>query len=341
MIRRHSHLTRRSSAALLSPLLLIANVNVAPAAQTEPARSEATHLAQEGVAAYEEGDFQTAIMKLSNAYQVLQVPSVGLWLGRSYAKVGKLVEAAAVLHEVRGLSPNVGKVNVQMQALRDAAEDEASIVPRIPHLILRFDDSQAPAPTSLRLDGREIAPAQTNELQAVNPGPHEVAYSCGTSTQTAAALVAEGETKTLSLTCPLPAEPSVRLPSPNTAVRPIDSSNTTRPSSGSRPTVALVSLGVGAAGLALGGISGIVAWNKSSNLDSKGCRDAHCPGSVPQSEVESLNTWRHVSTVGFAVGAVGVAAGLGFWLLTPKSETGSRAALLVGPQSLNVLGEFQ
>ena len=64
--------------------LVLASVTlVAPAAaQDDASRSAARRMATTGVEAYQRDDYATAVDKLERAYQVLRVPSIGLWLAQ-------------------------------------------------------------------------------------------------------------------------------------------------------------------------------------------------------------------------------------------------------------------
>jgi hypothetical protein len=105
-----------------------------------------------------------------------------------------------------------------------------------------------------------------------------------------------------------------------------------------------VALGVGAAGVLAGGITGVMAMGKKSELDDSGlCRDGKCAPAA-HDDVDSLDTLRTISTVSFVVGAIGV--GTGVTLLVTGGGGDERrpaagAALRVGPGWLGLAGRFQ
>jgi hypothetical protein len=94
---------------------------------------------------------------------------------------------------------------------------------------------------------------------------------------------------------------------------------------------------VGAAGLALGATTGIIAEVKLSNLRNDGCRDKWCPTSY-SGRVDSYNRLRTISTVGFVAGAVVEVAGITLLLTSPHH--GGDVALMVGPQNVALQGGF-
>jgi len=86
-------------------------------------------------------------------------------------------------------------------------------------------------------------------------------------------------------------------------------------------TLAYVAFGVGAAGLVVGGITGVIALGKSGDLKDK-CPDNNCP-STEQDNVDSYKSVGTISTIGFIVAGVGGATGLVLLLTAPKSTQGS------------------
>jgi hypothetical protein len=81
-------------------------------------------------------------------------------------------------------------------------------------------------------------------------------------------------------------------------------------------TLAYAALGVGGAGLLVGGITGFLALGKKNDLE--GCVQERCPSSQKDT-LDSAKTMATVSTVGFAVGFVGVGVGV-VLLLTGNNQ---------------------
>jgi hypothetical protein len=84
-------------------------------------------------------------------------------------------------------------------------------------------------------------------------------------------------------------------------------------------TLAYVALGVGGAGLVVGGVTGFLALGKKGDL--KGCESTKCPSSQ-QDTLDSAKSMATISTVGFTVGFVGV--GLGVVLLLTGNSSSAR-----------------
>ena len=114
-------------------------------------------------------------------------------------------------------------------------------------------------------------------------------------------------------------------------------------------TFAYVAFGVGGAALLVGAVTGILAIGKHGDLKDA-CPDATCP-STKQSDVDSYKTMGTISTVGFVVGGVGVAAGAILLLTAPKQESalaryttvrvaGMTLKPYVAPTAAGLIGSF-
>lgn len=105
-------------------------------------------------------------------------------------------------------------------------------------------------------------------------------------------------------------------------------------------TAAWVAFGVGGAGLTLGVVAGLVANGKHSTLA------AECNGNTStcaprySGDLDEFHTWRTISTVGYVVGALGIASGAVVWLATSRSRSETVVGLRVGPASAAFVGSF-
>ena len=107
-----------------------------------------------------------------------------------------------------------------------------------------------------------------------------------------------------------------------------------------RRSAGFVALAGGAVGLALGGVTGVLAMSKRTELDKNpDCAADHLCPPEESSNVDSLNTLRTVSTVGFVAGGALAAAGLVLVLTAPSSKAPA-TALWVSPTSAGLRGSF-
>lgn len=192
---------RRSTWTILAVCSGLLSVpSLARAEQPDDAsRSAARAIGTAGVDAYQHGDYQAASEKLEKAYRVLRVPSLGLWSARALAKLGKLVAASERYREATQLDVSEGNTAIQKQAQADAATDLEALTPRIPNVVIQIGNAQA-GDLVLSLDGSPVSSALVGERRPVDPGKHVLEAHQGGRRASAEASLAEGETKTVTLT---------------------------------------------------------------------------------------------------------------------------------------------
>ncbi len=195
---------------------------------------------------------------------------------------------------------------------------------------------------TVTLDGKPL----TNKLQGdalpVDPGTHGLHFETPDgATLDQKVIVAEG-TKAQRI--------AVVLNRPGVAPAPTASSSgggqapaPAEPSHGV-PTLAWVGFGIGAAGIVVGSVTGILAMGKASTVSGE-CSGNTCPPSVYQGDLSSGRTMGNVSTVAFIVGGVGAAGGLAALLLIKPGgdEPAPSAATVqpwIGPGSAGLRGAF-
>jgi hypothetical protein len=106
----------------------------------------------------------------------------------------------------------------------------------------------------------------------------------------------------------------------------------------------LVALGIGAVGVGVGAAFGLVAVDNRNDLDRM-CSDRACPPAA-QGQISALQRDAVISTVGFAVGAAGVAAGAAWLLFAPgRGRTDSpgpsgRVHPVLAPGFVGATGSF-
>jgi hypothetical protein len=320
----------------------------AAAQQDDPAmRSAGRKLALDGIALFQQGKAPEASEKLEKAYQLLPVPSVALWSARALEKRGLLVEASERYMEAGRMSGFKGDQDVQLQAQKDAARELDGLTARIPSLVIAVSPAGASHPV-VTLDGKPVPPALLGEEQPVNPGTHQIDVTLGERKLSRRVTLAEAEKKTETIRLDSDAQgTSAPSSSPigvaGDASEPADAG---AGSSSTQRTVAYVALVAGGAGLAVGGVTGVLALSKRGSLeDNPGCNAAESVCLPSQrSEVESLDTLRTLSTVGLIAGGVLATTGV-VLLLTSKPKTGASAqpqlALRVAPRSLTLSGTFE
>jgi PEGA domain len=303
---------------------------VAPAAlaQDQPQAESvaaARSLGMQGIKMADAGDCKGAIEKLSRAESLYHAPSILSRLGECQVKVGQIVLGTENLNRVvrEQLEPNAPK------AFRDAQERAKGVLsaalPKIARLTVKVDPSTVNPQVSVA--GAAIPAALIGVERPTDPGTHEVVVSApGYLEQRTSVTLAEGGSQEISVKLEKDPNAVATTPAPPVTTAPVVTTGPTAPPSDTSPkknnALAYVSLGVGGAGLLVGGITGFLALGKKSDL--KGCVDTKCPSSQ-QDTLDGAKSMATVSTVGFAVGFVGVGVGV-VLLLTGNSNSASLGA---------------
>jgi hypothetical protein len=310
-------------------------------------------LGYEGIGAYQAGDHVLASQKLNRAYQLLPVPSLGLWSARALAKLNFLVEAAQRYDEVSRSTLLAGDADVHRRAQAEAARELAELLPRIPSVSLQLRNA-AWSEVSVSVDGREISGAARQAPIPVNPGERLIEAQRGEQRATVRVNAVEKLRSTAVLNFSTINFPTASSPAGNSpaATPPAsglqggaalaqwpDASSTasTVNDAGSRAmwrTVGWVGIGVGGSALVLSGAAGLVAW---AQLDEFNCRRDPCTSGDPD-RVETYNALVTASTVGYISGAL--IAGAGALLLYRYGARDADLELAVGAGSLALGGRF-
>jgi hypothetical protein len=329
-------------------------------------KGAARALSNEAKRDFDAGRFEEAGRKFQRAYEVAKVPTLALWAARSLVKHGQLVAASELYRQATRLTANdlwVG--NAQQQAQADAAKELAELQPRIPVLRVQVEGAAANDVT-LTIDGALIASALFGIDLPADPGWRRVVGKSGDESSEQTVYLREGDHKEAvvkfsgrpPVQAASPARPPVTVaplaaapmaqpvpaagaegPSAATLTTPMPAPAPATSSGGAQQTWGWIAVSVGAAGLIMGGVTGIVVLSDSSLRSD--CPSGKCiPGKVSQSKIDNYNLMRTLSTAGLIVGGVGAAVGVTLLLWTPKHETDSRAALWLGPGSVALKGTF-
>ncbi len=335
----------RRTAFLMAMAAALLSGSIAQAQQVDEAsKSAARDIGKDGLEAFKAGRYDEAVDKLTRAYAVVKVPGLGLWTARALEKAGKLVEASEVYNEVGMLEVAEGDRAVQEVAKQDAAKEREALLPRIPKLTVQVEGAPANE-VQVTVDGVPVAAALIGAARPANPGSHSATAKVGEQEVSEEVTLAEGESETvvLRLAAPAPAEqPSMQEPAPASAPAPAATApaDTGAADGSMQRTLGWVGLGVGGAGLVFGTVTGIIAVSKKSSLEDDGCVDGACYADQTD-DVDSYNSMRTLSTVGFVIGGVGAAAGAVLLLTAPEQdESGPTVQAWLGAGSAGVKGSF-
>jgi hypothetical protein len=326
-----------------------------PSPAGDEQKAAARMLGTEGVKLALSGDCIHAVDKLTRAEALVHAPTTAVPLAQCDIQLGKLVAGTEILNRVlrETLAENAPKPWVdarkRAQLLLDATE------PRIAKLRVHVDrPAGATGDVQITIDGEPMPAVLLDNDRPTDPGRHHVIASAqGFASAESDVGLADGQSQTLSLRLEpqsvapppfppqaLPSQPGPQPPQPlGTPGQP----PAPQPTSPDR-TAGFIVLGVGAAGIAVGTLFGVLALGAKSSLDSA-CvpTKASCPSSS-QGDIDALHTDSIVSTVGWGVGAVGAALGV-YLILTAHGDENPKAAGVnvhpwLGAGSAGVAGTF-
>ncbi|MCK6587329.1 MAG: hypothetical protein L6Q76_07065 [Polyangiaceae bacterium] len=324
-------------------------------------RAAARAIGEEGLTLYDQGKFVDALDRFERADDLIKAPTLGLMAARSLERLGRLVEASDRYQQVSGMQVGADASEAFKQAQAAAAKEREALLPKIPSVDVSVTGPGAEQVNALMLDGRRVPPEKTGTARPisakipVDPGDHRLEAKASTGEAFERFTVSEGGTERVVLTL---------TGSPNKLLLPPGKGGAADPASGqgdqrsSQPperrgetqkTLGWVSIGVGAAGVAVGVITGSIAADKHASFTDPPCDDdaKTCPPEF-QDDIDSYNTLRPVSTVGFVVGGVGLATGAVLLLTLPRGgarySTQAKSSVTVtpfiGPASAGLRGTF-
>jgi hypothetical protein len=330
--------------------LFVASAAPSALAQSDADRATARELGKEGQDALDKKDYKTAEDRFKRADALFHAPTLLLGYARAEAGLGKVVNASESYNRIvrEGVAP--GGPAAFVAAVESAKAEVGAVTARIASVTITVTGPENPKVT---LDDIVVPVAALGVRRPVDPGAHVVRASAdGYDPGETKFTVADAASANAALTLNKSALAAAAAPPPTGAPADTGAQPATPPAgdtgaapSGGSPlrTVGLVGMGVGAAGLAVGAITGFMAMGKHSDLSDK-CPNGKCSSDV-QSDVDSYHSMATISTIGFIAGGVLAAGGAVLFFTAPKAssapaQTGGFIAPYVGPGSLGAVGRF-
>ncbi|WP_437648659.1 hypothetical protein [Sorangium sp. So ce362] len=292
-----------------------------PAAAQELAAAEA--LFNTGVTDLEAGKYDTACPALAESQRLDPRPGTLFALADCQDRTGKIA-SAATLYDDYLLATDQLK---PMQRLRHdkrisvAKARRAELASQIPELTLVSPPS-VPAGVRITRDGADVSPAELGVALPLDPGEHVITFRLddGPVVEERISLAA-GEKTTLAIDLRR-AEKKPERPAVASAPR----GGFARAPQGEeklsgRRVGALVAGSVGVAGLALGGVTGLMTLAKKPIIEE------HCRGKICDTKgkaaADATRLPGLLSSIGFGIGVAGAVAGLVLWSTEPSGPTGT------------------
>jgi hypothetical protein len=311
------------------------------AAETAAARQ----LAIEGLKLAQSGNCSEAVDKLARSEKLRHSAIVLGRLGECLVNLGKLVEGTEALRRMlreplpAEPTPALQQAYERAQATLDAAK------PRLAALTINID-APPEAKLAVTIDGEAVPTAMVGVESPADPGEHVIEVTApGFLKASTRVRVGAGEKQAVALqlerdpNAPPPGaessteagaatpnhDPGSASSSGGSASQSTDFDSGAPPESTSRAP-AYIAYGVGAVGLGVGLGFGLAAMQGKSGLDDK-CQNDVCPPDQ-QDSLDSAKLKGTISTIGFAVGGVGIA--LGTILFVTSGPSSSEAAKAPG-----------
>ncbi len=336
-------------AALVSgSLVSILSVSSSASAQSASDLASARALYKEARELRDKGDAKSALEKFKAANALAGTPITALELGRTYAALGQPVEAQETWLSVARMKVDPKESDNAKSARAEAASLAQQIAPKIPSLVVRVEGVPSGATPTVTVDGASVPVEALGLPRKVDPGEHVVVGRVGDGPEEKRTVtLKESESQTVTLT--FAGGPAVVAP-PVVAAKPAEELKKQPPSPAASPQtevrkktnpIVYIGFGVGAAGLVVGTVGGLVTFSQKGDLDTL-CTGLVCDPSA-RKIVSNARTWATVSTIGFVVGGVGIAAGVVGLLMPSKEivEVGPvKARLHLDPSSVGLAGTF-
>lgn len=308
--------------------LSVAWASVARAEPSAADRATARALAGKGFQALQAKDYAAAADHFGRADALVHAPTLTVDWARALVGLGQFVEAQERYELIVREGVDAKAPKSWQRALSDATKELSELKPRLAWVTVAVAGARE---AHVTIDGVPVPRAAIGVPRAVNPGARNVRVTAqGYVAQQRSLSLTEGEQTSVSFELePEPAQEVIASPAP---VAPAPEAPPAR-----SHTSSYVAFGIAGAGLAVGGVTGILALGKRSTLKQ------HCPEPTqcPEADTDNVNAYHalgYASGAGFAVGVAGAATGIALWLLGDK-PTSSSQGLAVRPYlGLNGIG---
>lgn len=289
--------------------LLVAGVLLALTFAAAPARAEpvdvetksaARKLGTEGQKLFDAGEYAAALEKFNLADSLVPAPTLGLRAARCLAKLGRMVEASERYLDVTRMQLDRFAPPVMRKAQADALAEREKLLPSIPSLTVTLEGPTG-AGVAVLVDDKPMPAALIGQKRPADPGAHRVEAKRADTSIFREVVLQPSEAGQVQLKLP---------PLPPPPVKP----------GGGFPfrTIGWIGVGLGAAGLAFGGVSGVLALTNEQSLLKVCGSDRMCPPSA-WSQSDTYDLFRSFTTIGLIAGAAGFAVGVPMLLAAPKA----------------------
>jgi len=313
-------------------------------------RAAARELGVDGVMLADKGKCDAAIEKLEKAEKLYHAPTTLERLAECQIETGKIVDGTENLQRVVR-EPLPEKAPAPFKAAKQRAE--AALKKALPRIAkLRISVAAPPgAKLAVTVDQQALSDAALDNDRPTDPGTHAVeATAPGYLKAAAVVTLKEGDSQSVTLKLePDPSAPKTPPPAASASDGPAGAAGPddrgASPARGEPPSHAgaYVALGVGAVGVGVGAVTGLLALTKKSDLD-KACGSSKACPTASQSEIDSAKSLGTISTVAFIVGGAAAVTGVVLFATGGSAKASATTAKgvrpVVGPGYAGLAGRF-
>lgn len=326
-----AHVKRRIPRRLRTlGIVVMLSISSVAHAQQQPSAADketARSLMTQGEAQRGRNELKLALQSFQAADEIMKVPSTGLEVARTHLALGNLLEAREAALGVTRLpsAPNEPPPFIEARTKAQALSDD--LEQRIPSLQITLKNVPEGSLPTVTVDGAAIPAAALGLPRKLNPGHHVIAANAGASAGHVDVEVHERESKPVLVEL---AALAVAVVAPPPSVEPSPQKS---------HTLTYVAFGVGAAGLVVGSITGLLSISKTSGLKDQ-CPNSKCPAATYDSQAfqddkSSAQSTGTISTVGFIMGGAGVAVGVTSLFLGGKASSSTSGKAPPTPMTLS------
>lgn len=316
-------------------------------AATDQEKAGARALAEQAVEAFNDGQYERAIDLFRRAETLVHSPGHWLYMGRAYAKLGRLVLAQEALLKAAREPLNDSSPDAFRIAVADASSELEALKPRIAKVTVTLSGVE-PSNASVTVDGAQVPSALIGVPMPVDPGERTFEASApGMISQSQSLTISEGGRESITLTL----QPSATAPTDSKR----SPANTPSPNADTALNSTYLYAGIGAFVLGAGaGVGGYLNYRKGVPLKEKAdalhdeCNPKRtCKSSGMRPIIDDLDRryrGRLYTGIGLmSLGGLLVAGGVTLVVLSFQDSTGE-AALTVSPwataDSIGLNGTF-
>lgn len=305
------------SSRLLLACSLIGALATQPAVAQDDASDRSTLLFREARQLLAEGRLREACEKFDQSLELRRSPGTLLNVGSCRASMGDMVGAIDAFGSAVAMAerqPPSDKAQSQIDAGRRELD---RVRARVAHLSVSVPEGED---VRVTLDGKALE--RLGVWHPMNPGLHRIEAEAVAGGRRFERDLTLKEAEAQQITIPSLRDTSEALDVVSVPVQPVP-----EPASPSRPvpTASWILLGSGGALLLASGVTGLLAYQRKSELE-RDCLNGVCPhGYGP---LEDANTLTTATNVLFGVSAAAVLTGVGLWLFTSPEDPSAQIGVV-------------